>query len=109
MLQQRAAYEEFEAKANEKGSSSSGALAEKGNRLIKRVVRQYGLNPADAEPITFGSKMTIWLPEPAWNRFSEAEKNSIEAFMSNRYANWAIGVGSVSRGEVQLDRLVVNH
>ncbi|MBA3342879.1 MAG: hypothetical protein H0T48_13725 [Gemmatimonadaceae bacterium] len=109
MIQQRAAFESFEAKARERGHGEDEKMAAAGKALISRTVQRYGLNPTNAEPITFGSRMTIWLPEKAWVGFTPRQKKSIEAFMSSNYANWGIGVGQVSDGEVQLDRLVVEH
>ena len=81
----------------------------KGEQLIHKVQNKYGLNPYYRKPSNFGSRMVIWFPDKAWNNFTSSQKSSVEAYMKSKYANWGIGVGSVSGQDILIDRLVVEH
>ena len=51
--------------------------------------------------------MVIWIPIAAWNKLSASQRQSLEAYMSSKYANWGIGVGRVRGGDVLYDKVVV--
>lgn len=81
--------------------------AARGERILHRVVADYGLDPYFREADTFGPRMVIWLPETAWARMSDPDKRALEAYMASKYRNWGIGVGKQKGREVLFDRLVV--
>lgn len=82
-------------------------LANAGEALINRIVKDYRLDPSYKNPSLFGPRMAIWLPEKAWARLSEKEKESVVAFMKGRWKNWAVGVGPIRGRDVICDRIVL--
>jgi hypothetical protein len=110
ILSIRRKYETDKAKANEPSNQQiSPSSVNKGEHLIGKTLKQYSIDSFYKTPSIFGSRMVIWLPEKAWNKYSPEQKASIELYMKSKYKNWGIGVGRVSGVDIMADRLVVEH
>ena len=110
ILSIRRKFEANRAKANEPSKQQVPASSvNKGEELIGKTLKQYGIHSFYRTPGMFGSRMVIWLPEKAWNKYSPEQKSSIESYMKSKYENWGIGVGRVSGVDIMADRLVVEH
>lgn len=110
ILSIRREFEANKSKANEPSNQQvSVSSVNKGEQLIDKTLKQYGIHSFYKSPSMFGSRMVIWLPEKAWNKYSSEQKTSIESYMKSKYTNWGIGVGRVSGVDVMADRLVVEH
>lgn len=106
----RRKIEENKAKANAPSTQQVlASSANKGDQLIENTLKQYGIHAFYRTPSMFGSRMVIWLPEEAWNKYSPEQKASIESYMKSKYKNWGIGVGRVSGVDIMADQLVVQH
>ena len=97
ILSIRRKFEANKAKANEPSTQQvSASSVNKGEQLIDKTLKQYGIHSFYRTPSMSGSRMVIWLPEKAWNKYSPEQKTSIESYMKSKYKNWGIGVGRVS-------------
>lgn len=106
----RRKYDATKSKANEKSNQIVPATtAKKGELLVQKTHKQYGIHSYYRNPSMFGARTVIWIPEKAWSKFTQDQKSSIEVFMKSKYANWGIGVGRVSGVDILADRLVVEH
>lgn len=110
ILSIRRKFEADKIKANEPSKQKVLTKSVKeGEQLISKAHKQYRIHSYYKIPRMFGSRMVIWLPEIAWNKFSPDQKASIESYMKSKYENWGIGVGRVSGADIMADRLVVSH
>lgn len=109
-LNMRSGIDASKAKAIEKSNKAVPAnAAKKGEQLIYKIQKQYGIHSYYRTPSQFGSRMVIWFPGKAWNKFTPDQKASVEAYMSSNYKNWGIGVGRIDGVDIMADRLVVQH
>lgn len=108
ILRMRATIEDNQSHASEPSSILVDPdHAQAGQALIEKIIDLAGVDSYYKTPRTFGSRKVIWLPETVWRDLDDTQRQSIEAYMSSRYANWGIGVGRISGRDITADRLVV--
>ena len=110
LLEFRSKFEADQSRASEPSISGyDPAIVRAGEDLIASICDDYGVDEFYKKPAVFGSRMVVWLPETAWNKLSDSEKESIAVYLSSRFTNWGIGVGRVSGKDVLADRLIRKH
>jgi hypothetical protein len=107
MLSLHAGFEAAKREAKTPSSSRvSQSDAAKGEDLVRKTIKRFRLDHFYETPSIFGKKMVLWIPEKAWNAFTESEKRFIEAYVKSKYQNWGIGVGRIKGSDVLSDRIV---